>query len=111
MRGFILDDVGSRGLACVFQDDGETGYFYLYDEGGSGVLDDLHIYTRSANLDVAENVVEMLWSRDGNKCGVVIWERMRGIFNIQENTKIAARLESPDTSPITDPEWLKNFEF
>lgn len=58
MSGFIVDDVGPEGLACVFEDDRETGYLYLYSPDDRGVLDDLHIYTRSENLNVTQDSVE-----------------------------------------------------
>ena len=51
MRDFILDKVGPSGLACGFEDDGETGYLYLYDPNGRGVLEDLQIYNRAGELE------------------------------------------------------------
>lgn len=109
MNNFIVADVGPNGLACVFEDDGETGYFYLYDKNGRGILDDLHIYTRAENIDITENEVAVLWSADGSKCGVLIRNGMRGILDIRRNRKIAVKFESPDSPPITDPEWLNSF--
>ncbi len=111
MNDFIVDDVGPNGLACVFEDDGETGYLYLYAQDNRGILDDLHIYTRSENLEVNEDDVKVLWSTDGQKCGVVIWNGMRGIFDLEHNKKMAAKLVSPDSPPISDSQLLKNFEF
>ena len=70
MRDFILDKVGPSGLACVFEDDGETGYLYLYDPNGRGVLEDLQIYNRAGELKVNEKDVQVVWSTDGSKCGV-----------------------------------------
>lgn len=107
MSKFIVDEVGPSGLACVFEDDGETGYLYLYDPNGRGVLQDLQIYNRSNELNVAEDNVEVVWSSDGSKCGVLIWNEMRGIIDLKRSGKASAKLESRDSPPITDAEWLK----
>lgn len=109
MNDFTVNDVGPNGLEGVFEDDGETGYFYLYDENSRGILDDLHIYTRAENIDVTENDVAVLWSADGSKCGVLIRHGMYGIFDIRSNRKIAVKFESTDSPPITDREWLISF--
>ena len=109
MSDFIIDEIGPDGLACVFEDDSETGYLYLYDPNGRGVLEDLQIYNRASELNVAEGDVEVVWSSDGSKCGVLIWNAMRGIIDVKRNEKARAKLESRDSPPITDPEWLKGF--
>ena len=109
MSDFILDKVGPSGLACVFEDDGETGYLYLYDPNGRGVLEDLQIYNRAGELKVNEKDVQVVWSTDGSKCGVRIWNGMRGIIHIRRKEKGRAKLESRDSPPITDPEWLAGF--
>lgn len=109
MGNFIVDEVGPHGLAGVFEDDGETGYLYLYDPNGGGVLEDLHIYNRTKDLNVAEHDVDVVWSSDGNKCGVLIWNGMRGVIDLERHEKARSKLESPHSPPISDPGWLKNF--
>lgn len=83
---FIVDAVGPHGLAGVFEDDGDTGYLYLYEQDGRGVLEALQIYNCSKELNVDENDVTVIWSSDGNSveslCGMdsaesSIWEEMK----------------------------------
>ena len=110
MSEFIVDQVGPSGLACVFEDDGETGYLYLYDPNGKGVLKHLQIYDSSRELNVKEGDVKVVWSPDGDKCGVVIWNGMRGVIDLNRNEEGRAKLESRESLPIDDSEWLKGFE-
>jgi hypothetical protein len=78
----------------VFEDDGETGYFYAVerDEEGQGlrVLDALHIYEVEAGG--SESKLLIVWSRDWEKCALVIDGfchaiydfKARGGYNINE---------------------------
>jgi hypothetical protein len=47
---FVTEAAGPQGLFGVFEDDGETGYLYLYEPGGREVFQHLHIYDRTPNL-------------------------------------------------------------
>lgn len=79
----------------VFEDDGETGYFYAVerDQEGQGlrVLDALHIY-EVEGADVPESKLLIVWSRDWEKCALVIDGfchaiydfKARGGYNINE---------------------------
>jgi hypothetical protein len=81
-RGFIREAPGPPGLFGVFEDDGETGYLYIYEPEGRGVIRHLHIYDRSAKLSVAEQDVQVKWLSDSLTCGVVICGEMRGAINM-----------------------------
>jgi len=109
MSDFIVDQVGPGGLVCVFEDDGSTGYLYLYEPDGRGVVEDLLIYNRAQELNVQEGDVKVFWSTDGSKCAVSIWNGIRGIIDLKRNEKFCSRLESRDTAPIRDPMWLTDF--
>jgi hypothetical protein len=59
----------SRRLATVFEDDGDTGYFYAMDlRRDRRIVDAVHIYNVSSVIDPQlESEVEILWSTDGWK--------------------------------------------
>src|SRR5215467_1970547 len=103
---FVREAERPRGLFGVFEDDGETGYLYLYEPGGREVFHHLHIYDRSPILRVNEQDVKITWSNDFSKCGVQIWGKMRGIINLATGKEGRVWLESPETPGIGDDEWL-----
>ena len=84
-------------FAVVFEDDGETGYFYgLNPENKKQpVLDALHIYNVKDILD--ENVsvkVEIIWSEDGLKSRLVINGFTHAVFDF-ESRKAYCRTNFP----------------
>jgi hypothetical protein len=60
---------------AVFEDDGETGYFYALDLDGSEsmILDAVHIYN-VANVSDRDRLstLSIIWSDDGVKCALLI---------------------------------------
>ena len=50
-----------------------------------------------------------MWSEDGTKCGVAIWDKMRGIIDVASDREGRVWLENRDTPGIADREWLKGF--
>lgn len=108
--GFIIAELGPGDLAGVFEDDGETGYLYLYEENGRGIISHLHIYNRSSELDVGEDDVAVVWSTTGSKCGVIIGDGMRGIIDLESHQQMTTDFVSPDSPAISDPLWLSDFE-
>lgn len=60
-------------LAGVFEHDGETGYFYLYDQtrpGSQRVIDAIHIF--SGRPDFSEDDVDVRWSTDEEVVGFFV---------------------------------------
>ena len=58
----------SAALAAVFEDDGETGYFYALDTSNTAykILDALHVYNVAQVTDRERTSgVEVIWSSDG----------------------------------------------
>ena len=45
---FVVSKHGSEHSFAVFEDEGETGYLYVYDRKENRVLQDVHVYNRSA---------------------------------------------------------------
>lgn len=108
-KQFIREAAGPSGLVGVFEDDGDTGYLYIYEPEGGGVLNHLHIYDRKPELDIQEADVEVEWSTDLSKCGVRIWSKMRGIIDVVSKQEGRAWLENRQTPGIGDPKWLAGF--
>jgi len=99
-----------RERAVVFEDDGETGYLYLFSPDAEKIEKHLHIYDRNAGLDVSPDDVDVLWSMDELKCAVLVWGKIRGIIDLRLKKEGRAWLESRTTPGISDREWLKGFE-
>lgn len=106
---FIVHAVGPEEQTAVFEDEGETGYLYLYSSREQAVVRYLHIYDRSNKLPVSRDDVQVAWSQDGAKCGVLIWGKMRGIIDVASDREGRVWLESRDTPGIGDREWLEGF--
>jgi hypothetical protein len=103
-----LDSHGQR--AAVFEDEGETGYLYVYSTGTASVQTHVQIYDRSDALQIAKDNVDVLWSTDESKCAVRIWGQLRGIIDLRMRKEGRAWLENRDTPGISDSEWLRGFE-
>jgi hypothetical protein len=106
---FIVYAIGAEEQAAVFEDEGETGYLYLYSLREQTVVRYLHIYDRSKRVAVTREDVQVMWSEDGTKCGVAIWDKMRGIIDVALDREGRVWLENRDTPGIGDREWLKGF--
>jgi len=73
-------------FSVVFEDDGETGYFYgLHLENQKQpVLDALHIYNAKDVLDTDVSLkLEIIWSNDGLKSGLAINGFVHAVFDFE----------------------------
>jgi hypothetical protein len=107
---FVTETEGPKGTFGVFEDDGETGYLYLYQPDGLGITRHLHIYDRSPRLNVQQDDVKVLWSDDHSKVGVLIWGKMRGIIDLTSGREGRVWLECPESPGVSDDEWLNGFK-
>lgn len=110
MSDFIVDNMRPDGTAAVFEDDGETGYLYIYRPETGEILQHLHLYDRSKDVNVTPSDVRVLWSADSNKCGAFIWGKMRGIIDLKSKKEGRVWLENRETPGIADPNWLSGFD-
>jgi hypothetical protein len=110
MNDFIIGSANTDGLYCIFEDDGDTGYLYLSDHGGEGIIDHMHIYSHPKRLGVQETDVEVVWTTDGLKCGVKIWGNFYGVFDLVSSTKKSVLVKDRKTPPITDQALLDGFQ-
>jgi hypothetical protein len=106
---FILYASGPNKTFAVFEDDGESGYLFLYSSEEQTVLRFLHVYDRSPRLDVAHEDVQVMWAARETKCGVAIWGKMRGIIDLASGGEGRVWMESRDTPGIGDQKWLEGF--
>ena len=71
----------------VFEDDGETAYFYAVEkdqERGLQILDALHI-RESGEVPAADAAdLKIIWSRDWLKCALVIDGFVHALFNFED---------------------------
>lgn len=107
---FVVHAIGPEAQAAVFEDEGETGYLYLYSLREQTVVRYLHIYDRSKRLVVAREDVQVMWSEDGTRCGVAIWGKMRGIIDVDSDREGRVWLEDRETPGIGDTQWLNGFQ-
>lgn len=109
MRGFVVEAGNEEGLFAVFEDDGETGYLYYYEPDGAGIIDSLHIYDHPRKIGIKKTDVEVVWSKQFEKCGVKLWGDFYGIFDLGRSQKIAHYINDRGTPPISDPVLLDGF--
>lgn len=110
VKVFVADESGPEEYVGFFEDDGETGYLYVSDCKKNRIVQHLQIYVNSAELGVEEKDVRVVWSKNGKKCGVLIWGGMRGIIDLGSHREGRVFVEGRDTAPIDDAEWLEGFE-
>jgi hypothetical protein len=69
----------------VFEDDGETGYFYAVEKDPEGhglrILDALHIYETDETKEPSE--LGILWSKDWKKCALIIDGYCHAVFDFE----------------------------
>jgi len=71
-------------FCVVFEDDGETGYFYALDttQKDQPILDALHIYNVSDVTDRhVPSTLQIAWSGDGLKSALIINRYFHAVFD------------------------------
>ena len=68
----------------------------------------LRIYCGEA-LEIEESDVDVLWSMDLGKCGVVVLGQMRAIIDLAGKRQCRAGMTTRDSPGIRDKEWLSGF--
>lgn len=109
IRIFVGDQAGPADYVGFFEDDGETGCLYVSDKKTDQVIKHVQIYDNAGQLNLREDDVQVIWSSDGEKCGVVIWGGMRGIIDLGRGAEGRAKLLSRAAPAISDPQWLSGF--
>ena len=74
----------SEAFGVVFEDDGDTGYFYGLDFGRdeNPIVDALHIYNVHTVTDRKKpSTVQIVWSQDGLKAALLINDQPHAVFD------------------------------
>jgi len=83
----VIDSMSPAGrYAVVFEDDGETGYFYALDtsKGDDPIVDARHIYNVDSVADKdIPSTVQIVWSTDGLKAALVINRYPHAVFDFE----------------------------
>jgi hypothetical protein len=82
-------DAPSRMASVVFEDDGDTGYFYALapsPAGGLELLDALHVYNAEAELRGADMRLQVEWSADSRYAGLRVNASLWALFDFTEET-------------------------
>ena len=87
-KEIVVESKSSRGRwGVVFEDDGDTGYFYALDlneqkAGNNPIQEALHIYDVKSVTDRSrESVAAILWSSDGEKACLLINNYPHAVFD------------------------------
>ena len=94
---------GTRGV--VFEDDGDTGYFYARDYSRPGELfvDALHVYNAEVVTDSERpSTVKIIWTRDFKNAALLINQMPHVIFDFNECCGYA---KSPFPAPDPNSGW------
>lgn len=73
-------------FVVVFEDDGETGYFYALDtsQADNPIVDALHIYNVKAVKDRSVlSQVQIVWSKDDKKAALLINKFPHAVFDFE----------------------------
>jgi hypothetical protein len=91
----------------VFEYDGETGYFYLYDTTGKDsrkVLGAIHVLTDTPDFE--EHDVAIRWDSLEQAVGLFIRDHLWAAFDLQTGTKYGGNYRSSNLPEI--PEAICN---
>jgi hypothetical protein len=97
-------------IAVVFEDDGETGYFYSVDVSNDElrILDAMHIYTV---VDVSDrgapSTIKVLWDEGGTRAALLVNDYAHAVFDFGERRGYCRNdyPEPPTGSDWVRPEW------
>jgi hypothetical protein len=83
-RTFVPSDAPGMSNGVVFEDDGETGYFYALDltKSNDQIVDALHIYNVASVTDGhLPSTLCIIWSEDGTKAALLINGYAHAVFD------------------------------
>jgi len=86
---FLESNAPENNYGTVFEDDGETGYFYAVEtnreNGQPFILDALHIYEVDKKKKKGLPVKLMIiWSRDWLKCALILDDACHALFDFEK---------------------------
>lgn len=112
---FAAEDSPGGRYSAVFEDDGETGYFYALDLESDDILDAVHVYNVPRVADrKRQSSLSVIWSGDGLRCALLIngypraaldFAAQRGFSRTQGPTFAKPR---KGTWPPSDHSWSED---
>jgi hypothetical protein len=93
---------------AVFEDDGETGYFYALDteNAANPIIDALHIYNVDAVTDRDKpSEVHIIWSPDGRKVALFINSYPHSVYNFADGVGCCRSGFPPPADKTATHEW------
>lgn len=85
---FVESFSPENSYGVVFEDDGDTAYFYAVEKNPSTkeqtILDALHIYEVEDITEKKQSTLLIIWSKDWLKCALVIDEFCNAIFDFEK---------------------------
>ena len=106
----IISESPSESLATMFEDDGETGYFYAMNlVREKQIVDAVHIYNVASVVDRhRQSQVEIVWAADGMKSALLINRYPHAVFDFSAKRGYC-RTGFPDSSRGSDG-WSEKHE-
>ena len=100
----LESDSPSQEYGVVFEDDGETAYFYALDlsRDDNPIVDALQIYSVTG-LRGARHSVAVVWSADGLKAGLFLSDSPQAVFDFD-----ARRGYCRTGCPEPDSRWTQH---
>ena len=107
----------STGFGVIFQDDGDTGYFFATDESQVDILDTLIVYRAGDDDRLNEGeAAYVVYSADAQRAGLYYHGEFQAVFDFRQKTGCCRRGE-PDpvgdwctSGHAWDPEMVKELE-
>jgi hypothetical protein len=93
---------------AVFEDDGQTGYFYALDSAkpDNPIVDALHIYNVESVADRDKpSQLHIVWSADGMKAALFINSYPHAIYNFESNSGCCRTGFPPPVFASASHEW------
>ncbi len=106
---FMLYAPGPEGIFAVFEDSGQTGWFYIYGAKQRAILKSAHIYDR-AKVTVDEDVVDIGWAVDGSACGLAIWGEFRAFLGVEKDLALRKPVMDAEERGIPSSDWPAGFD-
>ena len=110
-NGFLWT-ASSNGLyEAIFEDDGETGYFYglvgSKESGDSAIVDALHIYKVADVVDPhAEYPIEIRWAEVGSRVGLFVEDKCHAVFDFDKKRAVCRTGFPPSSGGFsTSHDW------
>ena len=81
----LQSDAPAGTRSVVFEDDGQTGYFYALAPGESALelLDALHVYNAEQDLRGVDCRIELAWTADSSKAGLRVNGSLWAVFDFE----------------------------